>query len=73
MIWKSRKTHKSKKEYYTNWHKWFAWYPITIGESDGRKIKLWLEYVERRGNLQLCANPFCYQDYYIYKWEYRRN
>jgi len=32
------------------WHRWFAWYPIKIGiTNDGHHIKLWLEYVERKG------------------------
>lgn len=26
------------------WHKWFAWYPVQIGDNDCR----WLETVERR-------------------------
>jgi hypothetical protein len=26
------------------WHKWFAWYPVHLGNGDCR----WLEYVERR-------------------------
>ena len=25
------------------WHRWFAWYPVRIGNRDCR----WLEYVER--------------------------
>lgn len=28
----------------TVWHRWFAWYPVRISESECR----WLEYVERR-------------------------
>jgi len=27
-----------------NWHKWFAWYPVKVGEHDCR----WLESVNRR-------------------------
>jgi len=33
----------------TNWHRWFAWYPVRVGNCDCR----WLEYVER-----------CYEDSY---------
>lgn len=29
--------------YQTEWKKWFAWYPVYIGEQG-----FWLEYVERR-------------------------
>lgn len=31
------------KERY-KWHKWFAWYPVSVGDSEYR----WLEYVYRR-------------------------
>lgn len=34
----------AKKYKLTFWHKWFAWYPVRIGERDHR----WLETVERR-------------------------
>ena len=27
------------------WHKWFAWHPVKVGEHDCR----WLEWVSRRG------------------------
>jgi len=32
------------------WTKWFAWFPVVVGETDDglRKIKVWLQYVERR-------------------------
>jgi hypothetical protein len=26
------------------WHSWFAWYPVVIGDQ-----KVWLEFVERKG------------------------
>lgn len=32
------------QEYWTNWHRIFAWYPIQIDDFDCR----WLEYVERK-------------------------
>jgi hypothetical protein len=28
----------------TDWHRWFAWYPVRVGPRDCR----WLEAVERR-------------------------
>lgn len=31
-------------EYLKNWHPWFAWFPITLGEGNCR----WLEVVQRR-------------------------
>lgn len=35
------------------WHKWFAWYPITVGQTSdsyGRvcEYRVWLEFIERR-------------------------
>lgn len=34
----------------TKWHKWFAWYPVVIGETKNKHlIKVWLQYVYRRG------------------------
>jgi hypothetical protein len=38
-----------------NWHRWFAWYPVSI---DGQLV--WLEIVERR-----CGETFCgdYKEY----------
>jgi hypothetical protein len=30
------------------WSKWFAWFPITVGEQNGRYVRVWFGYVERR-------------------------
>jgi len=27
------------------WHRWFAWFPVKVGERDCR----WFEFVERKG------------------------
>ena len=67
MKWKAGKTYATKIEYYTSWHKWFAWYPITIFERNGRKVKLWLEYIERKG--RICMGGIYESNYY--EWEYR--
>lgn len=49
-----------------NWHKWFAWYPVTIGITlSGCKIKVWWEYVECR------AIRAYYGKYYGWDWKYR--
>ena len=48
MKWIGGKTEKEKINYNSNWHKCFAWYPVTINEIEGRKIKIWLEYVLRK-------------------------
>jgi hypothetical protein len=43
------------------WHRWFAWFPVRIGET---RECLWLEYVERKGECH------CYYDCY-WSFEYR--
>jgi len=42
------KINKSKKPVkdYTEWHKWFAWYPVMVKPGDTYIV--WLESVERR-------------------------
>lgn len=50
MIWKGSLTWKGKKVIKGKWHKWFAWYPIIIGETkDNHNIVVWLQYIERKG------------------------
>lgn len=44
---------------YGEWHKWFAWFPVTVD-----KHLVWLEFVERRYHFD-CG----YDDYS--KWLYR--
>lgn len=34
-----------KKQRLGQWHRWFAWRPVRVGEKECR----WLEYVERKG------------------------
>jgi hypothetical protein len=41
------------------WHRWFAWHPVRIGEE-----LLWLESVERLGKSHGGYYPF-------WTWEYR--
>jgi len=34
------------------WHRWFAWFPVTVFEyPDGAKKRVWLEWVERCGEV----------------------
>lgn len=51
MRWINGETWEHKKERLSAWHRWFAWRPIMMGEVDGHHIKVWLEYVCRRGAL----------------------
>jgi len=45
------------------WHRWFAWYPVTVGEQGKHKIKVWLSFVERKG--------ICFHNYtHILDWYY---
>lgn len=44
------------------WHRWFAWRPVRVGENDCR----WLETVERKGRyvpMQIVSSSW--------DWEYR--
>jgi hypothetical protein len=45
----------------TQWHLWFAWYPVQVYTRDCR----WLEYVERKGTVY---SGYC--DSY-WRYEYR--
>lgn len=53
-------THRSgpKRDPY-EWHRWFAWHPVTF-HSQGRKVTVWLSFVARR-----CKNK------YLGMFEYR--
>jgi hypothetical protein len=48
MEWINGLTSEARRALKERWHKWFAWYPITIEiNNESHKVKLWLEYVER--------------------------
>lgn len=49
---------------YTNWHKFYAWYPVRIEEKHCR----WLEYVERKATLH---DGFI-GDYYTYEYRIKQ-
>jgi len=46
------------------WRKWFAWFPVEIGETDDgvRKIKVWLQYVERKIESKYACEVWCYRE-----------
>ena len=49
---------RNKLEEKKVWHKWFAWYPVTVAITpDGDKKKIWWQFVQR-----------CYYPCYHYKW-----
>ena len=50
MKWISGHTILEKIEQKKQWHRWFAWHPVVIGiNEDNREVKVWLEYVLRKG------------------------
>jgi hypothetical protein len=70
MIWSGRKTYEQRqleKKEKENWHKWFAWYPVNIGECGGRYQKAWLCPVFRK---KVKLETF---DGYYYRWKYNTN
>ena len=70
MKWINGETWKTKKIRLSNWHKWYAWHPATIGtvivDSKTRGIKVWLDYVERKGKYYIDYEGCGWWD-----WEYR--
>lgn len=54
MKWVSTETKESKFIRLSDWHVWFAWFPVTVKttvKKDGKtyRVKVWLDKVERRG------------------------
>ena len=67
--WKKelRKNGKQREKY--KWHRWFAWYPVTLSYEDGRSayIRAWLCWVE---------TSFCYDEHTSNRhswWKYREH
>lgn len=61
MRWINGLEHKEKIRRRENWHRWFAWFPVTVGHTEDRhKIKVWLETVERKGNLTCSILDYCW-------------
>jgi hypothetical protein len=70
MKWINGETWESERTRLENWHKWFAWYPVTVATvlmPDGktRKLKSWLITVLRKGTFHSWIED-CYWD-----WEYK--
>ncbi len=63
MKWKNGLTEEEKINRKQEWHKWFAWYPVTVRVTeDKHKIKCWLETVQRKG---------CLYGFGTWSWEYK--
>lgn len=58
MKWVNGETWESKVKRLEDWHKWFAWYPVIVDfievEGKERTVKVWLDYVERKGQYDPC-------------------
>lgn len=51
MKWINGETWKHKLARLSEWHSWFAWYPIKIrATEDGHWIKIWGETILRKGS-----------------------
>ena len=53
---------KAKVKRLEEWHSWFAWHPVRVGENDCR----WLETVQRKGKLFWYGYPDCW-----WEWKYK--
>jgi hypothetical protein len=64
MEWITTRTGKVKCEYLSNWHHWFAWYPVAvIIYPDGAEKKVWLKTVLRRAIYIHRATSFIIYEY----------
>ena len=54
------------------WHKWFAWFPVTVLDSPDYKKLAWLEVVERCGKLEeRCFPDMLSWRFEVIVWSYR--
>ena len=51
--------------------RWFAWYPVLLGETDGRQQCVWLEWILRKKKV-IFASYTCPGEIYIGQWYYKR-
>lgn len=62
MQWINGETWKSEKLRKSNWHKWFAWFPVVIGKQKKngieRNVKVWLRNIYRKRTSDSFANEF---------------
>ncbi len=69
MKWIDGLTWRSKRHRLEHWHKWFAWFPVMVGITpEGRKVKVWLEMVERKG---IYHHHPLFMSINWWEWEYR--
>lgn len=64
MKWIDGYTRQVQRRRKQEWHKWFAWFPVTIDfTSEGRQIKVWLQYVMRKGVVYGFDDEYCQYEY----------
>jgi hypothetical protein len=63
MRWIDGYTFEQKRKQREEWHRWWAWFPVVAGITpNGRKIKVWLGYVDRSGSVSFVN--------IIFRWDY---
>jgi hypothetical protein len=56
-------TRQAKIKRLEQWHDWFAWHPVRLGENHCR----WLETIQRKGSLKWGEYPDEW-----WEWEYKK-
>lgn len=46
----------------TNWHDWFAWYPIHLTEGENSGKRIWWKWVERKIKQRTYDDDYYYQE-----------
>ena len=56
---------QTKRQHITNWHEWFAWHPVRVGE-----YVYWLERVQRIVKFeQGCVDEYLATEYKTYEYK----
>ena len=68
MKWINGLTSQEKTRRREEWHTWFAWFPVMVGQTtDEHCIKVWWDYVERKGKFSWDSQGGCW--IYTYRKE----
>lgn len=75
MEWINGETQESKQFRMESWSPWFAWYPVKVGtiiiNGKTRWIKVWLQYVLRKGRCKVYTGRFGIPRFY-YEFTYTK-
>jgi len=70
MKWITKNTIQYKQNMKLNWHKWFAWFPVTVKQyADGSVKKVWLEYVMRKGFTEVTGGAYGWEKNWYYQYK----